>query len=290
MRDQLIQYVELLFAGGRDCEDIKQEILQNTLDRYDDLIAEGKVPEAAYRLAITGIGDINEILGTKPQSAAPAARPAPVQDVPLPKDNDTPAKKVMRAIAVGLYIICFMPLFILSDMGMDTLGLCGTLSIVAVATVLIILGGKKKYKNGMSPYVDEDDEEEEKTPQSELSKSMSSLIWAVGFGVYFILSFSTRAWHLTWVIFPILAALDSLMKAILRNQEALHSDVMFPNKQKVRKSIWSLIWAVGLAIYFILGFATGAWYIIWLLFPIIGAVQGLANAVMDLKEAMEHET
>ena len=64
MREQLIQYVDLLFAGAENCEEIKQEILQNTLDRYDDLIAEGKVPEAAYRLAITGIGDINEILGS----------------------------------------------------------------------------------------------------------------------------------------------------------------------------------------------------------------------------------
>ena len=30
----------LLFAGACNCEDIKQEILQNTLDRYDDLIAQ----------------------------------------------------------------------------------------------------------------------------------------------------------------------------------------------------------------------------------------------------------
>ena len=73
MRDQLIQYVQLLFAGARDCEDIKQEILQNTLDRYDDLIAEGKVPEAAYRLSITGIGDLSEILGSEKQAEkAPA--------------------------------------------------------------------------------------------------------------------------------------------------------------------------------------------------------------------------
>lgn len=42
MRDQLVQYVSLLFAGAENCEDTKQEILQNTLDRYDDLIAEGK--------------------------------------------------------------------------------------------------------------------------------------------------------------------------------------------------------------------------------------------------------
>ena len=57
MREQLIQYVELLFAGAPGSEDIKQEILQNTLDRFDDLISQGKQPEAAYRLAISGIGD-----------------------------------------------------------------------------------------------------------------------------------------------------------------------------------------------------------------------------------------
>ena len=63
MREQLTQYVNLLFAGAQDTDEIRAEILQNTLDRYDDLIAQGKSPEAAYRLAIGGIGDINEILG-----------------------------------------------------------------------------------------------------------------------------------------------------------------------------------------------------------------------------------
>ena len=42
MRDQLTQYVNLLFAGNTDAEDIRMEILQNTLDRYDDLISQGK--------------------------------------------------------------------------------------------------------------------------------------------------------------------------------------------------------------------------------------------------------
>ena len=76
MRDQLIQYVDLLFAGAADWEDIKQEILQNTLDRYDDLIAQGKAPEAAYRLAISGIGDINEIIGSARNEPSPAPAPA----------------------------------------------------------------------------------------------------------------------------------------------------------------------------------------------------------------------
>lgn len=76
MREQLMQYVNLLFAGADDCEDVRQEILQNTLDRYDDLIAQGKVPEAAYRLAISGIGDIGEILGTPTSSPAPEVSPS----------------------------------------------------------------------------------------------------------------------------------------------------------------------------------------------------------------------
>ena len=274
MREQLIQYVELLFAGARDCEDIKQEILQNTLDRYDDLVASGKVPEAAYRLAIAGIGDINEILGTNVPNTIvshPAAEP---------EDGDTPWKKLLRAIAVGLYILCPLPLILLSDLGMDILGLCGTLGLVAVATVMIMLGAKQE-KPGK--------QEEEDAPQSELSKSLIGLIWALGLGVYFLISFTTNCWHITWVIFPILGALDSLVSAIIRNQEALHSDVMFPSKQRVRKCIGKLIWAIGLAIYFLFSFATNAWYMSWLIFPMIGAVQGLTMAILDYKEAVKYE-
>jgi len=281
MREQLIQYVELLFAGARDCEDIKQEILQNTLDRYDDLIAAGKVPEAAYRLAIAGIGDINEILGTP----APAAHTKP-HTVVESDDNDTPSKKLLRAIAVGLYILCPLPLIVLGDIGMDTLGLCGTLAIVAVATVLIMLGAKKDSRN--EP---EDDDDEADMPQSELRKSIGGLIWAIGLGLYFLLSFSTGDWHITWVIFPILGAVEDLAKALIRNQEARCKDVLFfPSKSRVRKSIRKLIWALGIAIYFVFSFATGAWYMSWLIFPITGAVQGLILAIMDLKEAIEHET
>lgn len=279
MRKQLIQYVELLFAGAPDSEDIKQEILQNTLDRYDDLIDQGKVPEAAYRLAIAGIGDINEILGTPAQSI-PAT--TPVAAAGTPAEKDTPIKKLLRAIAVGLYILCPLPLIVLSDLGIETVGLCGTLAIVAVATVLIMLGAKKE------PV--EKEMEKDVSPRSELVKSISRVIWAVGLGIYFLLSFSTGSWHMTWTIFPVLAALDSLLSAIARNQEAQNSDVMFPNQQNVRKNIGKLIWAVGIAVYFIFGFATGAWYFIWLFAPITGAVQGLTFAIMDLKEAMEHET
>lgn len=273
MRDQLIQYVSLLFAGAENCEDTKQEILQNTLDRYDDLIAEGKTEEAAYRLAISGIGDINEILGRK-ESQLPAVTVAEAQT-----ETDTAFKKLLRAIAVGLYILCPLPLIALSELGMDTFGLCGLLCFVAVATVLMILGSKKGDKPSHS---DNDDEDK---PKSELGKSVSSLIWAIGLAVYLILSFLTGAWHITWVIFPILGAVNALVCALIpaENPTALRRN------SSLKKGINSMIWAISLALYFIISFATMAWHITWLIFPIIGAVQGLVRAILDLKEAVSNE-
>ena len=205
MRTQLIQYVDLLFAGSKDSEDIHQEILQNTLDRYDDLILEGKTPEAAYRLAILGIGDINEILGTQPSAgAAPAPRPTTdekkVRDA---KNGDTPTKKLLRAVAVGMYILCPVPMIVLAGgFGMGILGVCSLLAMVAVATVLIILGSTK-------------DKEEKESDETELEKSIGNLIWAVGLALYFAVSFLTQAWYITWVIFPMIGAVEGLFKAIL---------------------------------------------------------------------------
>ena len=270
MREQLIQYVSLLFAGAENCEDTRQEILQNTLDRYDDLIAQGKSEEAAYRLAITGIGDVSEILGRN--DTVPAAVPETKKNT----DNDTLMKKLLRAIAVGLYILCPLPLIVLGEIGMDTFGLCGLLCFVAVATVLMILGAKKQD----SPEKEDSDE-----PKSEMGKSVSSLIWAIGLAVYLILSFLTGAWHITWVIFPILGAVNALVCALIpaENPTALRRN------SSLKKGINSMIWAIGLALYFIISFATMAWYITWLIFPITGAVQGLVRAILDLKEAVNNE-
>lgn len=216
MREQLIQYVNLLFAGAQDCADTQQEILQNILDRYDDLIAQGKPPEAAYRLAISGIGDINEILGGKPEYAA-------VMQSPTPEETDTgdsSFKKIIRAVAIGLYILCPIPLIILSEMGMDTIGLCGTISLVAIATILILLGRKKTVVIERK----EEDNSVQRSPRQELRKGVNSLIWAIGLAVYFIISFATMAWYVTWVIFPIIAAIQGLVRAILDLVEVNHHE------------------------------------------------------------------
>ena len=206
MREQLIQYVNLLFAGAPDCDEMKQEILQNTLDRYDDLIAAGKVPEAAYRLAISGIGDINEILGASSVSSPAYSQPANPED-----KNEEDNKKKLRATAIALYILCPIPLFIASEFGLSTLGLCGLLSIVGVATAMIIVSSKHDVPEELP---------KELTEQELKRKSIKTAINTAGLTIYFLLSFITRMWTITWLVFPITAAVWELTKAIWDLKEA----------------------------------------------------------------------
>lgn len=208
MRQQLIQYVDLLFAGAKNCDDVKQEILQNTLDRYDDLIAEGKVPEAAYRLAITGIGDINEILGMSGHTS-PSAAP-----VPEVQESDTLKKKRMRAIAIGIYIVAAIPLILLDSVGLDIWGLCITLLLVAAATILLIV-------NASPEKTDDEKENTPLSPRQELKESIGKLIFAVGLVVYLVLSFKTQSWYITWLVFPIMGALKGLVSAVLDLMEVI---------------------------------------------------------------------
>ena len=207
MKEQLEKYVELLFAGSPASEDMMQEILQNTLDKYDDYIAQGKSPEAAYRLAISGIGDISELLGQEQNS--------PVPQSPTHTNTDYRGrpikpmwKKVLTAVAVGLYILCAVPLIILSEAGYDTLGVISAISIAAVATVAIIIasGGESNTQK------EKDDDEDRNQPP--MQKAIASLVDVLGLIAYLFISFQTGAWHITWVIFPMIAALNGIVRAI----------------------------------------------------------------------------
>lgn len=205
MREELIQYVNLLFAGT-DCEEVRDEILHNTLDRYDDLTEQGKSPEAAYRLAITGIGDINEILGNtapEPQHIRPELSEAEA------KDN-----RLKHAVSIAMYILCPIPLFILSEFGYDTIGMCMTLILVAAATCLRMT--MKRTATPKEVIV----RDMPQTPQQKLTGSIRSLIWTIGLVLYFIISFSTGAWMITWVIFPLIGAVQGLVRAIMDLKEA----------------------------------------------------------------------
>lgn len=203
MRQNLEQYVILLFAGTADCDEIRQEILQNTLDHYDDLISQGVAPEAAYCQAISGIGDLSEILTASGQEIS-------LQPYKSSADEEQPAsRKLFTTIAVAMYILCPLPVLLLQNVA----GVCLLLVMVAAATGLLIVVERNKP--------DEKEDRQEGTPKHKLQKSVSSLISTLGVAVYFIVSFATGAWYITWVIFPLTAAVKGLVHACLDLKEEI---------------------------------------------------------------------
>ena len=218
MREQLIQYVNLLFAGNDGVEDIKQEILQNTLDRYDDLISRGRTPEEAYRQAITGIGDVNEIINGKADFAEENRPPV---YAPVPEFDSTAAavSRLMRALAIFLYIVSPVPLFLFSRLGWFEEGLCCLLIIVGIATALLLLFKSPKAQEQHQEYIEYTDRPRNSGSQRELKKSVGKLISTVGLVLYFIISFATGAWFITWLIFPIIGAVKGVVNSCIDLRE-----------------------------------------------------------------------
>ena len=113
MREKIRVYVDELFSDAaltiRNAE-VQQEILQHTLDRYDDLIAAGKSEQEAYDEAVGGIGDVSELYEHKPAEEAPKKRDFPAPSTPdavftAPQTPQSGKKKKLPGWAIALICV-----------------------------------------------------------------------------------------------------------------------------------------------------------------------------------------
>ena len=110
MREKISVYVDELFSDAaltiRNAE-VQQEILQHTLDRYDDLIAAGKSEQEAYDEAV---GDVSELYEHKPEAEAPKTRDFPAPPTPgvvftAPQTPQSGKKKKLPGWAIALICV-----------------------------------------------------------------------------------------------------------------------------------------------------------------------------------------
>lgn len=65
MNERLKQYFDSLFEDAPDTKEmseLKEEIFLNTLDRYNDLLSQGKSKDASFTQAVARIGNIEELI------------------------------------------------------------------------------------------------------------------------------------------------------------------------------------------------------------------------------------
>lgn len=214
MEEKLRIYVESLFETApktMQIIELREEILQNTIDKYHDLLAEGKSEEAAFNIAVAGIGDARELI------AALGRERDFMRYTKEEIEQDNRRSGLLLAIAIMLYILSVLPVIILSDTRYEEpLGVCIMLIMVAIATGIIVYRSKTRlHYDKQEETIVEDFKEwkHETNERKSLYKAIDAAVWAVTIALYFLISFSTGAWYVTWVIFLIASAITNIIKA-----------------------------------------------------------------------------
>ena len=82
--------------------------------------------------------------------------------------------------------------------------------VVSIFLILNAIATTRIIKHYMSiPKIQETKEEEEET---ELQKQINSIVYIISTIIYFLVSFGTYAWHISWIIFVIAALVCQVIK------------------------------------------------------------------------------
>ena len=204
MNEKLRHYIDDLFANAPStvrAVELKEELYQNLTDKYNDLIAEGKSQESAFNIAIASIGDVDSLISGLSGEKNVAS------------EKGKKRSALLVAIAIALYILCPVPVILLQD----EMGVMALFLFVAVATALLIYNGvtRERYIKADDTMVEEFKEWKQNNRQkNKASEAIVGSFWLIAVCVYIVVSFMTGAWHITWIIFLIAAAVSSLIKGL----------------------------------------------------------------------------
>ena len=120
------------------------------------------------------------------------------------------------AIAVAMYIASVMMIVLFAQFGMAEIGVCVFFGIVALATALLVYNGITYSKK----------EEIQETKDEKEEKLVKEIFDMIGVIIYFIVSFLTMAWHLTWIIFLIMGLVNAIIGLIynIKNDKKAGND------------------------------------------------------------------
>lgn len=213
MNERIRKYVDDLFQDAphsKKAYDLKEEVCSNLIDKYTDLTAGGMPENEAYNTVIAGIGDVEDLFADLKDGRAYAT----IQETRYQK-----RRAVLIASAVALYILSVVPAILSEALGFDEIyGAIGLFALCAVATFLLVYNAltKPRYQAMDDTMVEEFKEwKAQRThPNHTVRNSILGAFWLLVLVAYFLLSFGTRHWEVSWVIFLVGLAFDQIIRAI----------------------------------------------------------------------------
>ncbi len=144
------------------------------------------------------------------------------QNIVEKKKEDTKVKFAKNlAISVGLYILSIVAIvFCSAYFNQPIIGVSLFFIIIAIATGLIIYSGIVYGKEK------EEQKTKEEKKKDSVAKQLTDIAGIIGIIVYFLVSFLTGAWHITWIIFIAIGLVNSIIRLIcgLKDEEKEDED------------------------------------------------------------------
>ena len=214
MNEKIRIEVNTLFQNApntKRANDLKDEIISNAEDKYEDLIKQGKSEEEALQVVMKEIGNVDELIEELNKN-----NPIHTQYV----EEARKKTGIIVSICVGLYILSVIACVVLDELGLpDFITVSSFLSIAGVSTCVLIYHfmTKPKYTKYDDTIVEEFKEWKGKNDKNkEIKKTIDSIIWTLSVIIYLIVSFTFGIWYISWIIFLIASLIENIIKLIFK--------------------------------------------------------------------------
>lgn len=216
MSNEIQQYLNNTFKNvpkTRASIELKEELLANSTERYNDLINEGYEEQDAINVVINSIGDITHLLKELEKENI-------TEDTKIYSDRKKSA--LNKTIALALYIAGFVFLLKSTFDGDALTGLIGMILIYIFPTCLIVysLLAYPKPKRTDQTIVEEFKEWNSTHKNMVYIRNLIIVIlWLLIFILYFLISFLTDMWEITWILFLVAACATGIIILIFKLKE-----------------------------------------------------------------------
>ncbi len=214
MNEKIRKEVSTLFENApntKRANDLKDEIISNAEDKYEDLVKQGKKEDEALETVIKEIGNVDELVEELNKNN------------PIHTEYREEARKktgLVVSICVGLYILAIISVIMLEELGLpDFITASGFLAIAGVSTCILIYHfmTKPKYTKYEDTMVEEFKEwKGKKDKNKEIKKAIDSILWTLTVIIYLFISFTFGIWYISWIIFLIASLIENIIKLMFK--------------------------------------------------------------------------
>lgn len=227
------KYMDQLFENApvnRRTLEFKEELIANALEKYNDLILRGYGEDEAFQLVVGSIGDVRQLfadMGTDDDYS---------HAYYLQWAKEAQEKKAaLTAVSAGLFLLAGAVLVIslllywynvkiiyFNGQNLNLLGIGIAMLICIVPVSLLVYAHKIQppaeladYAAGRAAAITETRKQRRRRFR-QIKGSLEGLMWVLIVIYYFIVSFATQAWYITWIVFLVGAAVECLLNVLTK--------------------------------------------------------------------------